>query len=394
MRLFDSIGPRQPFSDQEQMLVGAVRRLARDRFAHRAAAFDRSGDFPWPNIEDLNTLELNRALLPPEHGGVEISYACYLTLVKEISMACASTGIIWATNFHASKPIVDAGNEQQKQRFLSIIARGGLGALAITEPSGGSDAATMETTFRPDGEAIVINGSKAFITNGDVADLYLVFGRWTEIDDPRRALSALVLPRGVPGLIIGRKEEKLGHRASSTVALAFDDCRVPRANLLGAPGDGRQILLRALNTSRPSVAAQALGIARAAFEDAVTAINQPRRSGQRVVDFQGIQFMVADMAASLALAENWMFHVADLVEAGASDFSVEAAVLKLVASDLAMEIATNAVQLLGGAGYCADHRAERLFREAKVTQIWEGTNQIQRAYIGRAFATSKPGGRP
>jgi acyl-CoA dehydrogenase len=243
----------------------------------------------------------------------------------------------------------------------------------------------MTTQFRADGDHIVVNGAKTFITNGAMADLYLLFGKWSEIEDGRKAISVLVLEKNTPGLRIVREEDKMGLRASSTAALAFDNCRVPRANLLGEPGGGLRILLASLNKSRPSVAAHALGIARAAFEDAVAYINERRQSGQRIIEFQGIQFLLADLATELAQCEAWLWHVARLVDGGATDFGVEASMLKLKASDLAMRIATEAVQLHGGYGYCKDYRVERLMRDAKITQIWEGTNQIHRQFIGRSF---------
>jgi acyl-CoA dehydrogenase len=243
----------------------------------------------------------------------------------------------------------------------------------------------MRTEFRADDDAIIVNGGKSFITNGDVADLYLVFGKWAGIADQRAAIAAVVIEKGTPGLTVLRTEDKLGHRASGTAQLAFDGCRVPRGNRLAGPGHGLKLLLASLNTSRPSVAAHALGIARAAFDDAVAYVNERRQGGRRIIDNQGIQFMLADMAAELALAESWLWHVGQLVDAGAQDFAVEASLLKLRASDAAMRIATDAVQLFGGYGYCKDHRVERLFRDAKVTQIWEGTNQIHRQFIGRSF---------
>jgi acyl-CoA dehydrogenase len=265
------------------------------------------------------------------------------------------------------------------------MANGGIASLTITEPDAGSDATGMKTEFRPDGDSIVINGGKTFITNGGHADLYMLFGKWSEIADSKGAISVLILEKGTPGLKVGREEDKMGMRASSTAALSFDNCRVPRANLLGKPGDGLKILLASLNKSRPSVAAHALGIARAAFEDAVGYINERRQSGRKIVEFQGIQFMLADMATDLAMCEGWLWHVARMVDAGAADFGVEASMLKMRASDLAMRIATDAVQLYGGYGYCKDYRVERLMRDAKITQIWEGTNQIHRQVIGRSF---------
>jgi len=323
--------------------------------------------------------------IPEAYGGAQLSYAAYLACVRELSKACASTGIIWATNFHAVKPLIEFGTEEQKARLLPVMLDGGLASLTITEPSAGSDATGMKTEFRPDGDQIVVNGGKTFITNGAHADLYMLFGKWSEIADSKGAISVLVLEKGTPGLSVVREEDKMGLRASSTATLAFDNCRVPRANLLGAPGDGLKILLASLNRSRPSVAAHALGIARAAFEDAVAYINERRQSGRRIVEFQGIQFMLADMATDLALCEAWLWHVAHMVDSGAADFGIEASMLKLRASDLAMRIATDAVQLHGGYGYCKDYRVERLMRDAKITQIWEGTNQIHRQLIGRSF---------
>ena len=385
MKLFDRIDALPELSAEERLILDSVRELARDRIATRAAGYDRSGDFPWDNVRDINALGLNAIFVPEAYGGAELGYAAYLACVRELSKACASTGIIWATNFHAMKPLIDFGGEEQKQRLLPRVADGALAALAITEPDAGSDATHMTTRFTPDGDDIVVSGGKTFITNGDVADLILLFGKWHGIDDPRRAISALIFEKGTPGFRVLRTEAKMGHRASSTAALAFEDCVVPRANLLAGPGDGLPLLLASLNKSRPSVAAHALGIARAAFEDAIGYVNQRRQSGRRIVEFQGIQFLLADLAAELALCETWLWHVARLVDIGAADFGVEASMLKLRASDLAMRMTTEAVQLHGGYGYCADLRVERLMRDAKITQIWEGTNQIHRQLIGRSL---------
>jgi acyl-CoA dehydrogenase len=374
-----------PLAAEETMLLASVKALAHDRIAPRAAHYDATGDFPHDNVAAINALGLNAMFVPDAYGGSPLSYTAYLACVRAISMACASTGIIWATTFHAVKPLIDFGSEEQKRRLLPRVAAGGLGALAITEPDAGSDATGMKTRFSPAGDAIIVSGGKSFITNGDVADLYLVFGKWAEIDDAKGAISALIIEKGTPGLKILRTEDKLGHRASGTAVLAFENCRVPRANLIGAPGTGLKLLLASLNRSRPSVAAHALGIARAAFEDAVAYINERKQGGRRIVDFQGIQFMLADMASELVLTESFLWHVGRLVDGGAADFAVEASILKLRASDLAMRVATDAVQLFGGYGYCKDYRVERLFRDAKITQIWEGTNQIHRQFIGRSF---------
>ena len=383
--VFSRLDALPPLSAEERQLLNSVKALCRGEIAPRAADYDRSGEFPRDNVRAINALGLNAMFVPEAYGGAGLSYAAYLACVREISAACASTGIIWATNFHATKPLIDFGSAEQKQRLLPRVAEGALAALAITEPAAGSDATHMTTRFTPKGDDIIVNGGKTFITNGDVADLYLMFGKWSELDDGRDAISALYVEKGGPGLVVLRKEDKLGHRASSTAALAFEEMRVPRANLLGAPGEGLPLLLAALNKSRPSVAAHALGIARAAFEDAVAYINERKQSGRRIVEFQGIQFLLADLATDLAMCEAWLWQVARLIDAGESDIAVEASMLKLRASDLAMRIATEAVQLHGGYGYIKEYRVERLFRDAKITQIWEGTNQIHRQLIGRSF---------
>ncbi|HEV2673042.1 MAG TPA: acyl-CoA dehydrogenase family protein [Aliidongia sp.] len=371
--------------EDERMLLASVRDYARNEIAARAAKTDETAEFPWKNVEGINALGLNAMFVPEAYGGAGLSYLVYLECVKEISAACASTGIIWATNFHAVKPLIDFGSEEQKHRLLPRIAAGRLAALVITEADAGSDATGMRTRFTPDGDDIVVSGSKSFITNGDVADLYVVFGKWAETPDPRTAISCLMLEKGTPGLTVVRLEDKMGHRGSSTAALSFDDCRVPKANLLRGPGEGLKLLLASLNKSRPSVAAHALGIAHAAFEDATAYINGRRQSGKRIVEFQGIQFLLADLASELVLCQSWLTQVGRLVDAGATDIGIEASILKLRASDLAMRMTTEAVQLLGGYGYVKDYRVERLMRDAKITQIWEGTNQIHRQLIGRSF---------
>lgn len=371
--------------DDERQLFESVRRLAAERIAPRAAAHDEASSFPWDNVRDINALGLNSMFIPEAYGGTSLSYTAYLACCREISKACASTGIIWATNFHAASPIVDFASEEQKRRWLPRIAEGGLAAIALTEPGAGSDATGMRTVFRPEGDEIVIDGGKIFITSGDVCDLLVLFGKWSGLGGGKNAISVVVVEKGTPGFSVLRTERKLGMRASSTAALSFDGCRVPRANLLGEPGDGLRLLFGFLNKSRPSVAAHALGIARGAFEDSVAYACQRVQSGRRIMDFQGIQFLVADHATDLAMCERWLWHVAARVEAGAQDIAPECSMLKMRASDIAVRVATDAIQLYGGYGYTKEYRVERLLRDAKITQIWEGTNQIHRQLIGRSF---------
>jgi acyl-CoA dehydrogenase len=385
VKIFEALDRRRQWSEEEQAILDGVCRISDSVIAPNAHAADRTGAFPWTCVNAINALGLNGLFIPEAYGGSGARFKVYLAAVKIISQACASTGIIYATNFHAIRPVIDFGTEEQKHRLLPIIMRGGLASLAITEPTAGSDATGMKTRFRPDGEHVVIDGGKIFISTGDVADLLLVFGKWTAIDDVKGSISAIVLEKGTPGFSVLRLEDKMGLRASSTAAIDFAACRVPRANLLGDPGAGLKILLASLNRSRPSIAAHALGIATAAFKDMTAYMNVRRQSGRRISEFQANQFLLADLASELALCEAWLDHVADLVEAGATDFGLEASIAKLRASDLAMRMTTEAVQMHGGYGYCRDYRVERLMRDAKITQIWEGTNQVHRQLIGRSF---------
>ncbi|WP_163271767.1 acyl-CoA dehydrogenase family protein [Chelativorans alearense] len=385
MNMLDRFHATRSWSQEERAVLDQVQRMAGGVIAPNAEHVDATGEFPWSNVKAINELGLNTIFIPEEFGGMPTSYRLYLEIVSILSEACASTGIIYATNFHGMKPLIDFGSDEQRARLLPRIAEGGLGALAITEPTAGSDATGMKTSFRPDGDEIVVNGSKIFITNGDVADLYLVFGKWAEIDDPKAAISVLILEKGRPGFSIVGKEKKMGHNGSSTCALAFDNLRVPMDNLIGAPGDGLRILLASLNKSRPSVAAHARGIARAAFRDMIAYGNERVQSRRKILEFQGNQFTLADLAGELMLLETWLDYVAGLVDDGRADFGMEASLAKLRASDLAMKMATECVQFHGGYGYCRDYRAERLMRDAKITQIWEGTNQIHRQLIGRSF---------
>lgn len=385
MKLLEQLARTRRWNTEERQILEQVQRVADDIIAPNARNIDQSGDFPWENVKALNELGLNMLFVPEAYGGLQMSYGLYLEVVSIIAEACASTGIIYATNFHGMKPLIQYGTDEQRTRLLPRIAQGGLGALAITESNAGSDATGMQTRFTPEGDDIIVQGSKIFISNGDVADLYLLFGKWSEIDDPKQSISVLILEKDTPGFQVVSKEHKMGLNGSSTCALAFDQCRVPRANLLCNPGDGLNILLASLNKSRPSVAAHARGIARAAFKDMVAYGNERVQGGKRVLGFQGNQFTLADLASELLMVERWIDYVAELVDQGVDDMGLEASIAKLRASDLAMKMATECVQFHGGYGYCQDYRAERLMRDAKITQIWEGTNQIHRQLIGRSF---------
>ncbi|MFG1321210.1 acyl-CoA dehydrogenase family protein [Xanthobacter autotrophicus] len=385
MTVLERLDAAVALAEDEALLLESVRRLAENVLKPRAAQHDVAAAFPWDNVAAINELGLNSMFIPVEYGGSGLSYTAYLACCREIAKACASTGIIWATNFHAASPLVDFGSEEQKQRFLPMIAEGGLAALGLTEPDAGSDATGMKTKFVEDGDHIVIDGAKTFITNGDVCDVLLLFGKWHTLGDGKDAISLVIVEKGTPGFEVIRTEHKMGTRASSTAALSFANCRVPRRNLVGEPGTGLHMLFDFLNKSRPSVAAHALGIARAAFDDAVAYVNERKQFKRRIIDFQGIQFMLADLATDLAMCESWLWQLARRIESGERSLGQEASMLKMRASDLAMRISTDAVQLYGGYGYTQDYRVERLMRDAKITQIWEGTNQVHRQIIGRSF---------
>jgi alkylation response protein AidB-like acyl-CoA dehydrogenase len=387
MKIFHALEHERRWAEDERLLLDQVDRLASEVIEPNAAKTDESGAFPWANVEAINNLGLNAIFIPEAFGGAPMSFSLYLAVVRRIAEACASTGIIYATNFHAMKPLVEFGSDEQKARLLPAVAEGGLAALAITEEGAGSDATGMKTSFRPDGNDLVIDGAKLFITNGDVADRILLFGKHAGIDDPRKAISVIVVEKGTPGLEILRLEKKMGHRGSSTAALRFDGCRVPQANLIGRPGDGLSILLASLNRSRPSIAAHAIGIATAAFKDMIAYMNERRQSGRRIIDFQANQFLIADLATDLALVELWLDNLGCRIDAGADDFGLESSMAKMRATDVANRVVTEAVQMHGGYGYCSDLRVERLMRDAKITQIWEGTNQVHRQLIGRSFVT-------
>jgi acyl-CoA dehydrogenase len=374
-----------PLNDDERMVLDAVRDVVADVVAPNAAQVDEEGCFPADSMAAINALGLNAMFVPEAYGGAPLSYTAYLACLQLISGACASTGITWATNFHAMKPLIDFGTEEQKLRLLPRIADGGLASLAITEPEAGSDATGMRTRFTEDGDEIIVDGGKTFITNGDRADLYLLFGKWSAIEDQRRAISVLVLEKGTPGLSVLGVEKKMGHRGSTTATLAFDGCRVPRSNLIGAPGAGLPVLFASLNKSRPSIAAHSLGIARAAFDRAIAYINARKQSGRRIIDNQGIQFLIAELATDIAMVESFLWRVAAMIESGESDISTESSMVKARASDVAMKVTDAAVQLHGGYGYCRDYEVERLMRDAKINQIWEGANQIHAQLIGRSF---------
>ncbi|HSL76700.1 MAG TPA: acyl-CoA dehydrogenase family protein [Candidatus Limnocylindrales bacterium] len=373
-------------TDEHQMLRDAVRVLADDRVAPRAAEIDKTGEFP----EDMRRLLADHDILalpfPTEHGGLGGELLSICLAVEQLSRACATTGLILAVQELGSLPITLAGTDEQKERWFPGLASGEqLIAFALTEPEAGSDAAAARTTAKRDGDDYVIDGSKRFISQGSVADLVVVFAV-TDPEAPRhQRLSAFVVEVPSDGFAVTRVEHKMGIRGSPTAELAFTDLRVPAANRLGEEGEGWSIAMRTLDRSRPGIAAQAVGIAQGALEAATAYARDRKQFGQRIGDFQLVGGMLADMDAQTEAARQLLYKACVEIDAGAPDASRWSAMCKLVAGDAAMRVTTDAVQVLGGYGYIDEFPVERMMRDAKITQLYEGTQQIQRLVIARTL---------
>jgi len=370
--------------DTEQLdMQRLVQIFAKEVIAPRAAEIDDKDEFPRDIVRKMGELGLMGLPIPEEWGGVGADFVSYITAIEEISYASAAVGVILAVHTSVgSFPILYFGTEEQKQKYLRKLATGEfLGAFALTESNAGSDASALQTRAARDGDSYVLNGSKVFITNGGEADVYCVFAV-TNPGRGNRGISAFLVDKDTPGFRVGKKERKMGLNGSATCELLFEDARVPAASRLGAEGEGFSIAMRLLDGGRIGIAAQALGIARAALDAANTYVRTRKQFGQALFQFQGLQFMLADMATKVQAAKWLVYHAAYLKNKGA-ECSKEASMAKLFASDTAMQVTTDAVQLLGGYGYIKDFSVERYMRDAKITQIYEGTNQIQRIVIAR-----------
>ncbi|HYH92146.1 MAG TPA: acyl-CoA dehydrogenase family protein [Candidatus Saccharimonadales bacterium] len=373
-------------TEEHEMLRDAVRVLADEQVAPRAAAIDKSGEFP----EDLRQLLASHDILalpfPEEHGGLGGELLSVCLAVEQLSRACATTGLILAVQELGSLPITLAGTPEQQARWFPRLSSGEhLIAFALTESEAGSDVAAARTRALRDGDDYVIDGAKRFISQGSVADLVTVFAV-TDPEAPRhRRLSAFVVEVPTDGFSVTRIEHKMGIRGSPTAELAFSGMRVPAANRLGEEGDGFEIAMRTFDRSRPGIAAQAVGLAQGALEVATQYARERTQFGQRIGDFQMIGAMLADMDASTESARQLLYRACVEIDAGAPDASRWSAMCKLVAGDAAMRVTTDAVQVLGGYGYIDEFPVERMMRDAKITQLYEGTQQIQRLVIARAL---------
>jgi alkylation response protein AidB-like acyl-CoA dehydrogenase len=373
-------------TDDQRAIRDAVRTLARERVAPRAAEIDRSATFP----EDLRALLAEQGILglpfPERFGGLGADLLTVCLAIEALSAACATTGLILAVQELGALPLLLAGTEEQLERFVPGLAAGrDLIAFALTEADAGSDAAAVRTRAIRDGESYVVSGTKRFISHGSVAHLVIVFAVTDPEADRRRRISAFVVETDSPGFSVSRLEHKLGIRGSPTAELAFDEVRVPIANRIGAEGDGFDLAMRTLDRSRPGIAAQAVGIAQGALDAAAAYAGQRRQFGRAIGEFQLVQGLLADMDARTEAARQLLYTACDEIERGAPDAGRWSALCKLVAGDAAMAVTTDAVQVFGGYGYLDDFPVERMMRDAKITQLYEGTQQIQRLVIARAL---------
>ncbi|OQX58045.1 acyl-CoA dehydrogenase [candidate division KSB1 bacterium 4484_219] len=370
-------------TEQQQMLKELAHKVAEEKVRPVAAKYDESHEFPWDIVKIFADLGFFGVYIPEEYGGLGGGVMDLVITVEELSRACGGIALAVAATALGAYPILMAGNDEQKKRYLPDLAEGKyLAGYCLTEPEAGSDAGAVRTRAVRDGDYYILNGTKHFITNGSVAKLYTVFAS-TDPSRGIRGISAFLVEDGFPGLSYGKLEDKLGIRASATSEILFQDCRVPKENLLGKEGQGFRIAMETFDRTRPGVAAQAVGIAQGALELALEYTKQRRQFGQTIASFEAIQFMLADMATQVEAARALVYQTARMIDSGAKDISRESAMCKLFASDTAMKVTTDAVQLFGGYGYMRDYPIEKYFRDAKITQIYEGTNQIQRLVIGR-----------
>jgi alkylation response protein AidB-like acyl-CoA dehydrogenase len=368
-------------TEEQELAQRTARDFAREKVLPLAHEIDEKGKVPPELIAEMASLGFLGIYVPDSYGGAGLDALSYALVCEEINRACASTGVVMSS--HVSlvvDPLLHYGSDAQKDRFLRPLATGEkLGCFALSEPASGSDAAAMRTSARRDGDAWVLNGTKNFITNGASADLALVFAQ-TDANARKRGIAAFVVEKGTPGFSVGKLEHKLGIRGSDTAQLLFQDCRVPAANLLGEAGGGFKIALATLDGGRISIAAQAVGIARACLEDSLAYAKEREAFGKKIVEFQAIQWKLADMATEIDAARLLVWRAATLKDSG-EDHILAAAQAKLFASDVAVRAARECVQIFGGYGYLTDFPAERHYRDAKITEIYEGTSEIMNLVI-------------
>ena len=368
-------------TEEQQMIKELAAKIADEKIAPVAIQYDEEGKFPHDIVKILADSDLCGVYIPEEYGGLGGGIFEMAIVVEQLSRACGGIALAFAGTGLGAFPILLYGNTEQKRKFLPDIASGKkLAAFGLTESGAGSDAAGIKAKADLDGDEYILNGTKQWITNGEVADVYTVVA-CTDKTKGARGFSAFIVEKGTPGFSFGKKENKMGIRASSTVELVFEDCRIPKANLLAREGMGFIVAMKTLDRTRPGVAAQAVGIAQGAFDEAVQYARKRIQFGQPISSFQAIQHIMADMAIQIEAARSLVYATCRMIDSGAKSFSKESAMCKVMASDTAMKVTTDAVQILGGYGYMKEYPVEKRMRDAKITQIYEGTNQIQRNVI-------------
>ena len=385
------------FTEYQAAIRDLSREIAEKEIRPIAAEYDREAKFPWPVVKVLAETDLFRVYIEDEYGGISDGSPIMnmVIVTEELSKACGGVALSFAGTALGTLPIILSGSEEQKKRWLPDIAAGKkLAAFALTEPQAGSDAGAVRTTAIRDGDHYVMNGTKQWITNGGEAEIYSVICLTNPAKGPRGA-SCIVVEKGTPGFTFGKKEDKLGIRASATCELIFQDCRVPVANCLGREGTGFITAMKTFDVSRPGVGAQAVGIAQGAFDLALEYACTRRQFGSPVGSFQGLRFMIADMATKIEAARALVYATARYIDTKPKERpTLYAAMSKCFASDVAMEVTTDAVQIFGGYGYMHDYPIEKYMRDAKITQIYEGTNQIQREEMSKVLISNFHAHRP
>ena len=369
-------------TNDQKMLQSEVRKFAENELAPLAPEIDVSGEFPKESIKKLAELGLLGIFVPEKYGGSEFDFVSLAIAIEEISRACASTGVIVAVNNSLTAyPILQFGTEEQKQKYLPLLCSGKkIGAMGITEPNAGSDVAAMETTAKLEGDHYILNGTKRFITNGGEAGIFIVFA-YTNKELKHKGMSAFIVDRESPGFSLGNHEDLMGIRATANCELIFEDCKVPKENLLGEEGQGFYICMNTLDVSRIDIGAQAVGISQAALDEAVKYSKERVAFGKPICKFEMIQNMLAEMATQIHAARLLVYNAAWCKDAGIKRFSKEAAMAKYYAANIAVDVTRKAVQIFGGYGYSKDYTVERLYRDAKILELYEGTSEIQKVVI-------------
>jgi alkylation response protein AidB-like acyl-CoA dehydrogenase len=369
-------------TNEQEMIRLMAREFAKKELAPYAYERDHSGTFPFEAVKKMGALGMMGMMVPTDYGGANAGAVSYSLAVQEIAYACASTAVTMSVTNLSQDPLLKFGSEYQKEKYLGPLARGEvLGAFAITEPGAGSDPGSMTMRAEDKGEYYLVNGTKVFITNGSYADIIMLIAR-TGAEKSNRGLSAFIVEKGVPGFSIGREEDKMGLRASNTVELIFEDCTIPKENLLGREGFGFKIAMVALDSGRIGIASQSLGIARACLDEATQYAKTRKQFGRNIASFQAIQWMLADTATEIEAAHWLTLFAADRKDQGIP-FTKEASMAKLFASEMSNRTAYRCLQVHGGYGYMKEYKIERLYRDARVTALYEGTSEVQRIVIAR-----------